>query len=102
MITDIYMTKAKEGVTVDQFEELINAETWMSESEASECRASDYFNIIVDESAEAVAACVGYMIDRFKHAPSVMKTETAEDIEETKQQAYETEEILGDLYMYGI
>ena len=45
MITDIYMTKAKEGVTADQLEELINAETWMSESEASECRASDYFNI---------------------------------------------------------
>ena len=70
MITDIYMTKAKEGVTADQLEELINAETWMSESEASECRASDYFNIKVDESAETVAACVGYMIDRFKHAPA--------------------------------
>lgn len=102
MITDIYMTKAKEGVTADQFEELINAETWMSESEASECRASDYFNIKVDESAEAVAACVGYMIDRFKHAPAEMKTETAEDIEARQQQADETEEILGDLYMYGI
>ena len=69
MITDIYMTKAKEGV---------------------------------DESAEAVAACVGYMIDRFKHAPAGMKTETAEDIEARQQQADETEEILGDLYMYGI
>ena len=96
------MTKAKEGVTADQLEELINAETWMSESEASECRASDYFNIKVDESAEAVAACVGYMIDRFKHAPAGMKTETAEDIEARQQQADETEEILGDLYMYGI
>lgn len=74
----------------------------MSESEASECRASDYFNIKVDESAEAVAACVGYMIDRFKHAPAGMKTETAEDIEARQQQADETEEILGDLYMYGI
>ena len=89
-------------MTADQFEELINAETWMSESEASECRASDYFNIKVDESAEAVAACVGYMIDRFKHVPTGMKTETAEDIEARQQQADETEEILGDLYMYGI
>ena len=56
----------------------------------------------MDESAEAVAACVGYMIDRFKHAPAGMKTETAEDIEARQQQADETEEILGDLYMYGI
>jgi len=31
-----------------------------------------------------------------------MKTETAEDIEARQQQADETEEILGDLYMYGI
>lgn len=40
--------------------------------------------------------------DRFKHAPAGMKTETAEDIEARQQQADETEEILGDLYMYGI
>lgn len=31
MITDIYMTKAKEGVTADQLEELINAETWIKD-----------------------------------------------------------------------
>lgn len=102
MITDIYMTKAKEGVTAEQFEELINAETWMSESEASECRASDYFDIRVDEQTAAVAACVSYMMDRFKNTPANMKTETAEDVEARQQQADETEEILGDLYMYGI
>lgn len=102
MITDIYMTKAKEGVTAEQLEALINAETWMSESEASECKASDYFNIKVDESMAAVAACVGYMMDRFKNTPADMKTETAEDIEARQQQADEAEEILGDLCMYGI
>ena len=99
MITDIYMTKAKEGVTAEQFEELINAETWMSESEASECRASDYFDIKVDTDAAAVAACVSYMMDRFKRAPAGLATETAEA---RQQQADEAEEILGDLYMYGI
>ena len=102
MITDIYMTKAKEGVTAEQFEELINAETWMSESEASECRASDYFDIKVDTDAAAVAACVSYMMDRFKRAPAGLATETAEDIEARQQQANEAEEILGDLYMYGV
>ena len=36
MITDIYMEKVKEGVTEDEITEMINAETWMSGSEAAE------------------------------------------------------------------
>nr|DAF92313.1 MAG TPA: putative ATP dependent Clp protease [Myoviridae sp. ctBvM24] len=96
MITDVYMTKAKEGVTAEKIEELINAETWMTGNEAAE-----YFNVKVNENAAAVAACVGCMMDKFKNAPSGMETETASDIEAREQQESEKKEILADLYMYG-
>lgn len=102
MITDIYMTRAREGVTKDALDELINAETWMSEGEESECRASDYFTIKVDETSAAAAACVGHMMNRFKRAPTIMKIETVEDIEARQQQADEVKEILDDLYLYGV
>lgn len=96
MITDIYMTKVKEDVTEDKITEAINAETWMSANVAS-----DYFNINVNEDVEAVAACVSYMMDRFKNAPEGINTETVEDIT-ARQQKDEAEEILSDLYLYGI
>lgn len=101
-ITDIYMSKAKAGITAEELEELINAETWMSESEASQCRASDYFNIRVDESAPVAAACTGYVMDRFKNIPKDIKTEKVEDVTARQKKTDEAEEILEDLYMYGI
>lgn len=96
MITDIYMTKVKKDVTEDKITEAINAETWMPSNVAA-----DYFNINVNEDVEAVAACVSYMMDRFKNTPEGINTETVEDIT-ARQQKDEAEEILSDLYLYGI
>ena len=66
-ITDIYMTKAQEGVTREQITELINQETWKKGSEWTE-----YFNFVVDEIGE-VAACVSDLFGKYKHTPEALK-----------------------------
>ena len=72
-ITDIYMTRVKAGVTEDKVTELINAETWMNADDAAEV-----FNVEIEERPD-VAACVGWMMDSYKHAPKGIRTQSAED-----------------------
>lgn len=96
MITDIYMEKALEGVERDTITEKINAETWMSGAEAAEL-----FNVEIDQQP-AVAACASYMTDHYKHMPKDMNIESVEDAARKKQQQEEIDDILNDLYMYGI
>lgn len=93
-ITDIYMENVNEGVTEEMITEKINAETWMNGTEAQEL-----FNITVEEKP-AIAACVGWMLHNYKKAPQSIKTESVEDAEERLNK--EAEEILEDLYLYGI
>ena len=93
MITDIYMEKVKEGVTEEKITEMINAETWMSGSEAAEV-----FEVETEER-EAVAACVSCMQDRFTNMPQI-RTESVEDADERQRQ--QEEDILADLDFYGI
>lgn len=95
-ITDIYMGRVKDGVTEDEITEKINAETWMNADEAAEV-----FDITVEERP-AMAACVSWMMDSYRHKPKDIKTETAEDA--AKRQKAETDEaaIMEELDLYGI
>lgn len=63
-ILDIYMQNVKEGVTEDQINELINAETWFTGKEAAEI-----FNFEVEEGGEMVA-CASSYYERYKNTPS--------------------------------
>lgn len=93
-ITDIYMNRAKDGVTEEEITEKINAETWMTAEKAQEI-----FDITVEERP-AVAACVGCMMDSYKHKPEDMATQSAEELEaaEAEQEAA----LIEELSLYGL
>ena len=55
-IMNVYENHLKEGVTIDQIEQLVNAETWMDGKEAAE-----YFDIATTEAKEYAAAVGDYM-----------------------------------------
>lgn len=96
-ITDIYMLKAKEGVTEEEVTGLINAETWMNGEEAKEV-----FDITVEERP-VIAACVSWMMDSYRNKPQGIRTESVEDAA-ARQQAEEQKELddlLDDLDLYG-
>lgn len=93
-ITDIYMTRVKEGVTEDQVTDLINAETWMTAEDAKEV-----FNVEIEERPE-VAACVSWMMDQYKHAPKGIETQSADDAAAVI--AEEEEAIINEMELYGI
>lgn len=62
-ILDIYELHAVEGVTRERIRELVDAETWMTGTEAAEI-----FNITV-EQGKAAAACRSEFFDVYKHTP---------------------------------
>lgn len=66
-ITDIYMLKAKAGVTRDTITKLINAETWLGSATAQK-----YFDFETDNTQAAVAAKSGYL-SSYRHTPQNLK-----------------------------
>lgn len=98
MITDIYMQKAKDGVTKEEITTAINNETWMSGSEAAEM-----FDITAEDHA-AIAACTSCMVSKYAHAP-VLETASVDDTiicrRKQKNDKETLKEILDDLFMYG-
>lgn len=80
-ITDIYMKHVKEGVSESDITEKINAETWMNTEDAQEV-----FDITVEERPK-VAACIGWMMDRYKHVPEGIETQSVSDAEKKEAEA---------------
>ena len=78
-ITAAYMKHVKEGVTEEQITEMINAEKWMTGTEASK-----YFDIVVEESVKAAASCKSEYFDRYQHTPEALLHPT-EKPDETKE-----------------
>lgn len=62
-ITNTYLKKTKDNVEAETITEMINAETWLTGSEASE-----YFDITVGEKKE-ILNCIGGYIENFKNIP---------------------------------
>lgn len=94
-ITGIYMQNVKEGVTEEDITEKINAETWMNADEAGEI-----FDVAI-EARPVMAACVGWMADRYKHKPKGIKTQSVEDVEAEETRAIE-DSMIAELELYGI
>jgi len=67
VILNTYMQKAKEGVTEETINSLINAETWKNGAEWME-----FFNIETTESKE-IAACASDYFDNYEHLPDTLK-----------------------------
>ena len=107
-ITDIYMTKAKAGVSRDQITKLINAETWLGAATAQK-----YFNFEVDATTAAVAANSSYYA-HYRHTPqNLLKTPTSStadivaavmkalDDRDAAAKEKELQDILNSLENYG-
>lgn len=62
-ILNTYMTKAKEGVTEQQINDLVNAESWMVGEDVL-----NFFDFDIEESNEAVA-CASTYFDKYEHTP---------------------------------
>lgn len=114
-IVQTYMERVKDGVTEEEINDLVNAETWMNGSEAAE-----YFDFEVEENVNA-AACASNLFGSYKNTPKEIQNPdnlpiSAEEIadmvielmesrkiaEENKKQENMKQDILKDLDMYGI
>lgn len=66
-ITEIYMTRAKDGVSIEKISDMINRETWLIGSQAAE-----YFDFEVENVGE-MSACTSDLFGRYKHTPENLK-----------------------------
>lgn len=62
-ILNVYMKKAKDGVTKEVIENMVNAETWLTGNQAAE-----YFNIEVEENNQQFA-CISDYFNRYANTP---------------------------------
>lgn len=114
-IVQTYMERVKDGVTEEEINDLVNAETWMNGSEAAE-----YFDFEVEEEVNA-AACTSDFFCSYKNTPENIKNQedsvipvdkiadmvverldSKKRVEEQKRMEDMKKEILEDLDMYGI
>lgn len=84
VILNTYMQHAKEGVTSEQINALIDAETWKNGEEWQE-----FFDIEVSEKSNA-AACASDYFDRYHHLPKKLKGKQ-------NQQAVDIDNIAGQI-----
>lgn len=88
---DVYMGKAREGVTRDKIADLLSAETWLRGD-----RAAEYFDLSTKEAPAAAAAASG-LFASYKNLPEELKAEEAQK----KANAERAKALLDDLYLYG-
>lgn len=88
---DVYMTKAREGVTREQMAGLLSAETWMRGE-----KAAKYFDLGVRD-APAAAAAASALFGSYKNLPEELKA--VRDKKETDAELAKA--LLDDLYLYG-
>lgn len=66
-ILNVYMKKAKDGVTREDINNMMNAETWLTGSGASE-----YFNIKVEEENNQQYACISDYYNKYRNTPKII------------------------------
>lgn len=81
-IRNIYMENVKEGITEDEINGLINAETWFTGE-----NVSNYFNFEVEEDSEKVAS-LSQFYNKYKNTPkNLLENKPKEDNLKNKLQA---------------
>lgn len=75
-LINIYMAKAKEGVTEEQIKQMMDEETWMTGEQAAE-----YFNIQVDETAPIAACASSDFFNSYKHLPKNLTEQEPKPLE---------------------
>jgi len=76
VILNTYMQHVKEGITAEQINELINAETWKTGEEWQE-----YFDIEVSE-ANTATACMSNYYGQYKNLPDKLKEKKKDNVEQ--------------------
>lgn len=79
-ILDIYMEHTQDGVTREQVQAMVDAETWMNGEEAVR-----YFKIDLAPGA-AAAACASDYFDRYKHTPETLTTARADQTQQEERE----------------
>lgn len=88
---DVYMGKAREGVSREDMAELMAAETWMRGEKAAE-----YFNLETKDAPTAAAA-TSDLYGRYVNLPEDLKAAERKK----KTDAERANALLSDLYLYG-
>ena len=78
-ILDIYMDHAQDGVTREEIEQMVNAETWMNGTEAAK-----YFRMEVETAA--AAACASDYFANYKRTPKSFTEAPKDNTEKEKLQ----------------
>ncbi|MBQ9598866.1 MAG: Clp protease ClpP, partial [Clostridia bacterium] len=93
-IEAVYETKLAGDTTIDQIREMMDAETWLTATEAAK-----YFDVEVTE-ANAAAAKADYMLPKFKNMPENIKNNILQAAENEKNK--EREKLMLELELLGI
>lgn len=95
-IVGIYLTKTKEGVTQQDIEAIVNAETWMTGADLQK-----YFDVAIENTA-SIAACASCYFDKYANLPEALKQTASPDDSGKPKPKSEAEMLLEDLDEYGI
>lgn len=108
-IVDTYMEKAKEGVTREKINELVNKETWFDATTAQQ-----YFDVQAGSGA-AVAACNSEYYGNYKNKPANLLSKAEQNTneivnivlaamrqQENEKREAEKQELLAGLEKYGM
>ena len=95
-IIGIYMEKANDGVTREEIESLVNAETWMNGADLQR-----YFYVTVENGA-SIAACTSGYFDKYTHLPERLRHPEFSGKTSHQTPKSEAEMLLEDLDFYGI
>ena len=91
-IVNIYMENVKDGVTREQIEEMVDAETWLTGSKAQE-----YFNIEVQEDSSTLPSFSNFY-NMYRHKPKEIEAiKETEIIENKTKESNEKEKLLVEL-----
>ena len=72
-IVAVYMQYVKDGITEEQVNQMVNAETWLIGEKAAEV-----FNITVTDAVNIAACAHSTYIDKYKNVPEAMKKQDTE------------------------
>lgn len=78
----IYMSKAKDDITEEQIQELVNKETWLNAEEIQE-----YFNCTLIEEEKKIACCVDKdLFNKYKNVPSNLMDLVNKEVKNMKEE----------------
>lgn len=90
-ILNVYSENLKEGIDIETIKEMVDEETWLTGSEAS-----NYFNIEVSDAIDAVA-CVSEFYDGYNKVPKGISNTFKNDFNRSKKIENEKKELLMEL-----